>query len=175
MIIGDLNSYAMEDPITALRSAGYTNLIESRLGANAYSFVFAGESGYLDHALASTTLVPQVTGVSEWHINADEPRVLDYNMEFKTAGQVVSFYNADAYRSSDHDPVLIELLVAGDLDNDGDGDGADYSLFRSQLGRCSGTAGYLAEADYDQSGCVNYSDYRIWYSHYLAYRAHTAP
>ena len=175
LIIGDLNSYAMEDPITALRSAGYTNLIESRLGANAYSFVFAGESGYLDHALASATLVPQVTGVSEWHINADEPHVLDYNVEFKTAGQVVSFYNADAYRSSDHDPVLIELLVAGDLDNDGDGDGADYSLFRSQLGRCSGTAGYLAEADYDQSGCVNYSDYRIWYSHYQAYRAHTAP
>ena len=175
LIMGDLNSYAMENPITALRSAGYTNLIESRLGANAYSYVFTGESGYLDHALASAALVPQVTGVTEWHINADEPRVLDYNVEFKTAGQVASFYNADAYRSSDHDPVLIELLVAGDLDNDGDVDSADYSLFRSKLGRCSGTAGYLAEADYDQSGCVNYSDYRIWYSHYQAYRAHTAP
>lgn len=175
LIMGDLNSYAMENPITALRSAGYTNLIESRLGANAYSYVFAGESGYLDHALASAALVPQVTGVTEWHINSDEPRVLDYNVEFKTAGQVASFYNADAYRSSDHDPVLIELLVAGDLDNDGDVDSTDYSLFRSKLGRCRGTAGYLAEADYDQSGCVNYSDYRIWYSHYQAYRAHTAP
>ncbi|HEX5635985.1 MAG TPA: ExeM/NucH family extracellular endonuclease, partial [Gammaproteobacteria bacterium] len=52
LIMGDLNSYAMEDPITALRSAGYTNLIASRLGANAYSYVFSGESGYLDHALA---------------------------------------------------------------------------------------------------------------------------
>jgi hypothetical protein len=175
LIIGDLNSYAMEDPITALRNAGYTNLIASRLGANAYSYVYAGESGYLDHALASASLVPQVTGITEWHINADEPHVLDYNVEFKSVGQIASFYNADAYRSSDHDPVLVELLVAGDLDNDGDVDNADYNLFRSKLGCCAGGAGYLAEADYDHSSCVNYTDYRIWYSHYQAYRAHTAP
>ena len=33
LITGDLNSYAKEDPITALKSGGYTNLIESRIGA----------------------------------------------------------------------------------------------------------------------------------------------
>ena len=34
----------------------------------------------------------------EWHINADEPRVLDYNVEFKTPRQQDSLYNAEPYR-----------------------------------------------------------------------------
>jgi hypothetical protein len=50
-----------------------------------------------------------VAGVAEWHINCDEPRVLDYNTEYKTANQVNLLYNADAYRASDHDPVIIGL------------------------------------------------------------------
>ena len=33
LIVGDLNSYAKEDPITALQDAGYTNLIEAFNGA----------------------------------------------------------------------------------------------------------------------------------------------
>ncbi|UUZ50001.1 hypothetical protein LP420_07960 [Massilia sp. B-10] len=37
-----------------------------------YSYVFNGESGYLDHALASASLDPQVAGATEWHVNADE-------------------------------------------------------------------------------------------------------
>ncbi len=163
----------MENPITTLGLAGYSNLIELRVGTAAYSYVFNGEAGYLDHALASATLVAQVTGITEWHINADEPRVLDYNEEFKSPAQVISYYNADPYRSSDHDPVVIELLVAGDLDNDGDVDNADYNLFRSKLGHCSGSSIYLAEADYDDNACVNYLDYRIWYAHYRAYRTHS--
>ncbi len=56
LIIGDLNAYAMEDPITAITSGGYTNLIEPFVGADAYSYVFNGESGYLDHALATASL-----------------------------------------------------------------------------------------------------------------------
>ena len=47
--------------------------------------MFNGESGYLDHALATSSLTSQVTGVTDWHINPDEPIVLDYNVEFKTA------------------------------------------------------------------------------------------
>ena len=37
-------------------------------------------------------LAPQVTGVTDWHINADEPTVLDYNNDFKTPGQIASLY-----------------------------------------------------------------------------------
>jgi uncharacterized protein len=107
LIIGDLNSYAKEDPIETLKTGGYTNLVESFLGQGAYSFVFDGQSGYLDHALANESLVPQITGVTEWHVNADEPVVLDYNVEFKSANHVNTLYAPTPFRSSDHDPVIV--------------------------------------------------------------------
>jgi uncharacterized protein len=109
LIVGDLNAYAKEDPITALASGGFTNLIESRLGRDAYSYVFDGQWGYLDYALASASLSAQVTGVTEYHINADEPSALDYLTDFKSAGQIASLYAPDQYRVSDHDPVLVGL------------------------------------------------------------------
>jgi predicted extracellular nuclease len=109
LVIGDLNAYAKEDPIQVFERAGYENTIDAFLGDHAYSFVFQGQSGYLDHALASASLAGQVTGVTEWHVNADEPIVLDYNTEFKTTNQVNTFYDDGPYRSSDHDPVLVGL------------------------------------------------------------------
>ena len=170
LIIGDLNSYAQEDPISALKAAGYQNLLENLLGNQvAYSYVFDGAAGYLDHALASASLSPQVKAITEWHINADEPRALDYNVEFKSADQISRFYAADAYRSSDHDPLLVKLLVAGDLDNDGDVDSNDASVMQSQLGKCSNKPAYNREANYDQIGCVSLADYRSWYAHYQRY------
>ena len=59
LIIGDLNAYAMEDPIAALKDAGYTDLIQTFLGADAYSYVYYGQAGYLDHALANASLTPK--------------------------------------------------------------------------------------------------------------------
>jgi predicted extracellular nuclease len=109
LIVGDLNSYAKENPMAALETAGYTNLEISFEGPNGYSYVFGSQAGSLDHSLANASLFPQVTGATTWHINADEPGVLDYNTEFKSAGQIVSLFNADAYRTSDHDPLLIGL------------------------------------------------------------------
>lgn len=109
LIMGDLNAYAKEDPITAIQNAGYTNLIAQYLGSSTYSFAFSGQWGYLDHALAHSDLVPLVTGVTEWHINADEPIALDYNENFKTAQQITDLYAANQYRASDHDPVFIGL------------------------------------------------------------------
>lgn len=112
MIVGDLNSYAQEDPIMAIKSAGYSNLIETLVGADAYSYAFDGQWGYLDHALATASLAGQVAGVTEWHINADEPTAIDYNTNFKSAGQITGLYSADQYRSSDHDPVIVGLNLA---------------------------------------------------------------
>jgi predicted extracellular nuclease len=114
LIIGDLNANAKEDPIMALTqdtaaSKGYVNLIESFNGPDAYSYVFNGQWGYLDHALATPSLAAQVAGVADWHVNADEPNALDYNTNYKTAAQVSSLFAADAYRNSDHDPVIIGL------------------------------------------------------------------
>ena len=110
MILGDLNAYAKEDPMAALETAGgYTNLETLFVGPNAYSYVFSAQAGSLDHSMANAPLTPQISGATTWHINADEPTVLDYNTEFKSAGQIVSLFNADAYRISDHDPLLIGL------------------------------------------------------------------
>lgn len=111
LIVGDLNAYAKEDPITTLQNAGYTNLIDAFNGSSAYSYVFDAQSGYLDHALGSASLSGQVTGAAEWHINADEPRIVDYNVEFKSPGQVTGLYSPDKYRASDHDPLLVGLCL----------------------------------------------------------------
>ncbi len=109
LLIGDFNAYAKEDPISQLKNDGLVALIEAHLGASAYSYQFEGESGYLDNALATAQLSSQVKGVGEWHSNADEPVVLDYNLEFKTDDP----FNAnDPYRSSDHDAVVIGLSLA---------------------------------------------------------------
>ncbi len=112
LIIGDLNSYAMEDPIRAILSAGYTNLVKLFGGDEAYSYVFDGQWGYLDQALGNSTLTPQVTAVYDYHINADEPSVLDYNLDFKTANLQTVLYAPDEYRISDHDPVLVDMNPA---------------------------------------------------------------
>jgi uncharacterized protein len=113
IVIGDMNAYAKEDPIGVFEDAGYVNTIASFLGDHAYSFVFQGQSGYLDHALASPSLDAQIAGVTEWHANADEPIVLDYNVEFKSANHVNTLYDSGPYRSSDHDPVLVGIDLAG--------------------------------------------------------------
>ena len=111
LIIGDLNSYTFETPITTLEADGFTNLVRKYHGLAAYSYVFNGESGYLDHALATSSLSAQVTGVSDWHINPDEPTVLDYNTNFKSANHVITLYDQGPYRASDHDPVIIGVQL----------------------------------------------------------------
>ncbi len=109
LIIGDLNSYDKEDPIDVLTGNGYTDMLFAKQGENAYSYVFDGLLGYLDYALAGTSLAEDVTGAEVWRINADEPGLLDYNEEFKSADQVAELFAADPYRSSDHDPVVVGL------------------------------------------------------------------
>ena len=112
LIIGDLNAYAKEDPVTIIKNNGYVDLLDHIIGSDtAYSYVFSGQSGYLDHAFASSDLLSQVTGIVEWHINPDEPRVLDYNTEFKSLDQILSLYSSDPYRASDHDPVIVGLSL----------------------------------------------------------------
>ncbi len=115
LVIGDLNSYDHEDPIRAFERGGFADQVKRFGGELAYGYVFDGQAGYLDHALANGSLAGQVTGTSEWHINADEPDILDYDTTFKP--DPVDAINApDAYRSSDHDPVLVGLdLVSSEL------------------------------------------------------------
>ena len=117
LIVGDLNSYAKENPIAALEAKSFKNLIASRIGSDAYSYVFDGQWGYLDYALGNPAILSRVTGVAEWHVNADEPSVLDYNDDFKSPGQLVSLYAADEFRVSDHDPVVVGLNLPVTFDS----------------------------------------------------------
>lgn len=112
LILGDLNAYAMEDPIDVLVGAGYVDLADAFGPAEPYSYVFDGQWGYLDYALASATMNDKVTGAAEYHINADEPNALDYNTDFKTTNHVEILYAPDEFRTSDHDPIVVGFCEA---------------------------------------------------------------
>jgi predicted extracellular nuclease len=103
LIIGDLNAYSMEDPITALKETGYTDL-RQQFVPEAWTYAYQGQIGSLDHALASVSLTSQVGGAGVWQINADEPVALDYNSYNQAA-----LYQPNPFRSSDHNPTLIGL------------------------------------------------------------------
>jgi predicted extracellular nuclease/endonuclease I len=177
LIMGDLNAYAKEDPISALEGAGYTNLVNYFGGDAAYSYSFNGLLGYLDHALANNKALAKVVDVTEWHINADEPISLDYNVEFKAVANVSGYYADDAYRMSDHDPVLIAMQfdapvaeapeTDADVNQDGSIDFADYMAIYGMLGSATGDANYNAIADYNADGLVTYADLQAWYQLYL--------
>ena len=110
LIIGDLNSYDKEDPIGALTAAGYTDLLLKYQGEEAYTYVFDGQLGLprlrtrRPGARSRTSRAP-----TPWNINADEAPILDYNVNFKSASQIEEWFAPDAFRSSDHDPVIVGI------------------------------------------------------------------
>jgi predicted extracellular nuclease len=117
LVLGDLNSYAREDPVDTLKAGldgvpgtgdDLIELVVAALGESSYSFVFDGQLGSLDHALASGSLAGQVRGVTVFHINADELDLLDYDTSFKLPAQD-ALYEPLPYRVSDHDPIVIGL------------------------------------------------------------------
>ena len=55
-----------------------------------------------------------MTGTTIWHINADEPDLIDYDMSFKQPAQDALFA-PDPFRSSDHDPVIVGLQVCDEI------------------------------------------------------------
>lgn len=99
ILIGDFNAYSMEDPIQKIINGGF-----QQLTSGTYSYVYKGMFGSLDHAFVSPALQADVLKAVKWHINADEPRSLGYQEK-----NPKSLYQANAFRSSDHDPVLIGI------------------------------------------------------------------
>ncbi|MED5619819.1 ExeM/NucH family extracellular endonuclease [Ideonella sp. BN130291] len=113
LLVGDFNAYAKEDPIVDFTGAGYVDLV-GRDNTFGYSYVFDGAAGRLDQALATASLAAKAVRAADWHINADEPAVLDYNLEFKQpacATCAPDNYMPTPYRSSDHDPVVVGLSL----------------------------------------------------------------
>ncbi|MFS8037816.1 ExeM/NucH family extracellular endonuclease [Xanthobacter sp. AM11] len=132
LFLGDFNAYAKEDAIGVLEDAGYENLQDRT--EDPYSYVFDGQTGSLDYIFANESLAEQVTGVTEWHINADEADALDYNTDF---GRDPTIFDGDTpVRVSDHDPIVIGLNLVEEEPV------ADYTL--QLLHFSDGEAGLLA-------------------------------
>ncbi len=121
LVMGDLNADGEEDPIHQLETdpndtlndgtGGLTDLVQAFVPApNRHAYQFGNRSGRLDHALATKELSIRVSGATIWNINADEPIVLDYNVENKTPAQQ-ALNVGTPYRSSDHDPIVVGLSL----------------------------------------------------------------
>ena len=94
LILGDMNAYRNEDPIGAIRNAGFTELMESKQ-LPVYSFAYSGQHGTLDYAFASDALLQKVQQAYIWHVNAIFPSHMELPQPW--------------LRFSDHDPVVVEL------------------------------------------------------------------
>ena len=94
LILGDMNAYRNEDPINAIRDAGFTELMDEKQGQK-YSFVYFGQHGTLDYAFSSDALLPNVEQAFIWHVNAALPT----NMKLPQPW----------LRFSDHDPVVVDI------------------------------------------------------------------
>jgi predicted extracellular nuclease len=154
LIIGDLNAYAMEDPIAALEAAGYVNVLQS----SDYSYVFDGLTGSLDHALASASLAAKVAGAAAWNINADEASALDYNTDFGRDPAI--FDGTVPWRASDHDPLVVGLDFAAPPE----AATLTFDIYRigTAAGDRAGWGGQVAEITYRDAttGGANVTDTR---------------
>ena len=159
VVLGDMNSYAHEDPMLVLTSnptnkaiyaAGYTtidgekqfgpegqritktfgylNAVDMFIeeGKTPWSYSYNDEVGSLDHMLISSSLKNRIVDATDWHINAAETSLYDYNNEYKydtdsngnpvdQEGNILPeddsnvFYSETPFRSSDHDSAIISL------------------------------------------------------------------
>ncbi|CAM3565135.1 Endonuclease/Exonuclease/phosphatase family protein [Vibrio aerogenes CECT 7868] len=140
IILGDLNSYAKEDPMLILtdydtakydktiraarntylgdqeqfgdqgavieKSYGYLNAVEM-MRRHGWSYSYNDEVGTMDHLLISPELSSYVVDAMDWHINGGESKLFDYTS--KNKGDLPRY--SDQFRSSDHDPAVLELWV----------------------------------------------------------------
>jgi predicted extracellular nuclease len=94
LILGDMNAYRNEDPIGAIRDAGFIELMD-KLREPTFSFVYYGQHGTLDYAFSSSPLLEQVEQAFIWRANTPFP----VNMELPQPW--LGF--------SDHDPVVVDI------------------------------------------------------------------
>jgi 5'-nucleotidase len=103
-LVGDFNSYSMEDPMQVLYAAGYTAVESDTTGEETYNF--GGLAGSLDHVLANAPARRMVTGADVWNINSVEPVAYQYS---RYNYNVTDLYAANPFASSDHDPEVVGL------------------------------------------------------------------
>ena len=103
LILGDMNAYRLEQPVSAIRDAGFTELMDGKPGEN-YSFVYYGQHGTLDYAFSSDALLEDVQQAFIWHVNSPVPS----NIELPQAWSGFS----------DHDPVVVDVFFRQSITSD---------------------------------------------------------
>lgn len=173
LVIGDLNAYAQEDPIVAFADGGFANVIEQKIGKDAFSFIFRGAVGTLDYVLANDKASQLISGIAEWNINASEPVVFDYNQELPSSSleKPLQYVDGSAFRSSDHDPVIValQLDLKGDINKDGRVSLRDMYILLRAIGSREGDRRYRPEADLNNNGKINRKDLKRWFRYYIKY------
>lgn len=106
LLSGDFNSYLKEDPIDVLANAGYVSL---GAGSGKETYAYDGMIGSLDHIFANVSAAASVASTDIWNVNSVESVALEYS---RFNNNVTNFYQPDAYRSSDHDPLVVGLNLA---------------------------------------------------------------
>ena len=166
VMVGDFNAYFGEDPIQLLVAGGYTNLINLLIGANAYSYNFGSQAGYLDHALVNAAALPLVKAVAELHVNADEPPALQaLNTANRSAAANAAYYAPDEFAASDHDPIVVGFNpLRGDFDDDGVLNVRDGAALLLAIVRSHRDSHFTADRrmDMNQDGALTLEDLRVW-------------
>lgn len=92
VVLGDLNDFEFAAPVTTLKSAGLSDLVETLLPADQrFTYNFQGNAQAIDHILVSSALLADGAKVDVVHINS----------EFQT-------------QVSDHDPLVARLHIERD-------------------------------------------------------------
>ena len=169
VLIGDFNAYFGEDPIQLLSAGGYTNLIDLLLGGEAYSYNFASQLGYLDHAMANAAALALVRAVAHLHINADEPPALQaLDSSAKSPVAQAAYYAPNEFAASDHDPIVVGFNpLAGDFDDDGELDARDRVALLHAVHHSQHATAPDRRMDMNQDGAVTMADFHVWTTQFI--------
>ncbi|AZZ89950.1 ExeM/NucH family extracellular endonuclease [Hahella sp. KA22] len=152
LILGDLNAYSKEDPISVLTdynpaTHGYTIKTAANTGMDAgaavevsknygyalvaethdaegFSYTYDGAQGSLDHILASSAAMEDIVDLDHWNVNSIEAYALQADGLFKYYKDSTGYFGVGPYRSSDHDPVVVTMDLKSTDKGKDDGGGS---------------------------------------------------
>ncbi|WP_158223015.1 ExeM/NucH family extracellular endonuclease [Halovibrio salipaludis] len=110
VLVGDLNAYARETPLSLLEQAGYRNVLAGRHEGPASSYIYRAQSGTLDYILwaGESDVTVEAAGIQS--VNADEPPLLHYSREERNGlPEPLTVSAQEPWRASDHDPTWVDL------------------------------------------------------------------
>ena len=102
-MLGDFNAYAMEDPIRAMKTSGFSEVVEEH-DPDAASYEFSGRVGSLDHIFANAKAHELVSGAGIWDINGSESVAMQYTRVATTSWPI---YTTSQFGASGHSPALV--------------------------------------------------------------------